>query len=192
MSVEQQSNRQRALELANGFEGTDTEIVQRAEKYLAFLEAGGDTAETAAPKAPRGRKSAKTNAPAQPDAPAQQSTAAAASPSDPPAATAATATVFAPVVANDIFGAPSAPAVTPTPPTASAETPSKPSSDKQPTIEEVRAALTDVQTGFESRPKAMELLKKYAPNTVTTGELKKEDYAKLIKDCRDELAKIRK
>lgn len=184
--------RKLALELANGFDGTDTEIVDRAEKYLAFLNAGGEAQpETASPKPLRGRKSVKTDAPAQPGAPDPQPTGAATSPSDhPPAASAATEAPSAPAVAQvlDIFGAPSAPAASPTPPTASAETPKKPSSEKEPTLDEVRSALTDVQTKFESRPAAMTLLKKYAPNTVTTGELKKEDYAKLIKDCKDAVA----
>lgn len=142
------------------------------------------------PKTGRGRgRPAKTDAPAQQGAPAPTSEGGATSPSDPPAASAATESPSAPAApATDIFGAPSAPAASPTPPTASAETPKKPSSEKEPTLEEVRNALVDVQTGLESRPAAMTLLKKYAPNTVTTGELKKEDYAKLIKDCRDALA----
>lgn len=181
----------RAIHIARG---DDFAVVPAmAERMYAFLS--GDAAPKQEPAsssesaaAPRSRrKKPEPSAEASP----QVSTSAPSTPAE-PAASAASTPASAPAATGDIFGAPSAAAVGPTAPTASAETQAKPSSkEKELTVDNARDALVEVQTALQSRPAAGAILKKYSKDE-TIGGVKKEDYAALIKECQDAVAAARK
>jgi hypothetical protein len=67
-------------------------------------------------------------------------------------------------------------------PAASATSPSEEEPAKEPTLDDVRAALVQCQTRKGSKEVPLTILKKYA-STGTTGSLPKDKYAAVIAEC---------
>jgi hypothetical protein len=185
------SERQLALNMAIMTPGISTEaVVDVARSYLRFMQGADDkapapTPEATAPKASRGKKAATAGTAA-----AEPGTAATAN------TTAADPTPAAPASpSNDMFGEEAA--NTKAPAEAAAATPAgnatQPKKDapaasgkaKAPTLDEVRAAMVDVQTKCGGKEAAKALLVKF-----TTGgkalysELPEGKYADLIAACK--------
>jgi hypothetical protein len=194
------SERQLALNMAIMTPGISAgSVVDVAENYLQFMQ-GRDKApapapapapEAAAPKASRGKKAAATSTPAEPNtaATAEQT---AAEPT--PAATAS--------ASNDMFGEEAAsPKASPTtfaqstaPSKAQPSEPSASSSKasstaagkaKVPTLDEVRAAMVDVQTKCGGKEAAKALLVQFTTDKKPLySALPEEKYGALIAACK--------
>jgi hypothetical protein len=175
------SERQLALNMAIMTPGISVgAIVDVAETYLQFMQgrdktpAPTPTPEVSAPKASRGKKAAATSTPAEP------STAATAE------QTAATASA-----SNDMFGeeaaSPKESAATPATTSAASTASHKKTSEKAkaPTLDEVRAAMVDVQTKCGGKEAAKALLVQFTTDKKPLySALPEEKYGALIAACK--------
>jgi hypothetical protein len=194
MSLE--SNRLEALKFAVDTVGMSEErsatiVLATAAAYLAFLEAAVPEAPAAAPKAQRGKKAASA---------AEPSTAATAEPT-----AAAPTPVAAASPSNDMFaeGTPSpkdsataaqAAAVTPAGNATQSkkDAPAASGKAKAPTLDEVRAAMVDVQTKCGGKAAAQGLLVEFTTDKKPLySALPEEKYGALIAACKELVAKAK-
>jgi hypothetical protein len=200
-----ESNRDKALEFAIRTAGmqaqapNDGAILATAQAYLAFLEAAvPNVSETqVAPKASRGKKAAAASTPAEPSTAA---TAGQTAINPTPAATAS--------VSNDMFGEEAAsPKDSATAAQAAAATPAgnatqskkdapaasgKTEKAKAPTLDEVRAAMVDVQTKCGGKAAAQGLLIEFTTDKKPLySALPEEKYGALIAAYKELVAKAK-